>query len=122
MDDEDTFGVELYRKSYKEAVENGWLADYRIIAVALNDREAYSVANTLARETESAGHQKLTTTHFLRGLAFTLAMGGAAVDSDNNSIPIRSCIGFMNTVDKSRNLANELEKPIVRDWLQGLAK
>ena len=81
MDDEETFGVELYRKSYKEAVENGWLADYRIIAVALNDREAYGVANTLARETESAGHQRLTTTHFLRGLAFTLAMGGAAVDS-----------------------------------------
>ena len=37
MDDEEVFGVELYRKSYVEAVKNGWLADYRIIAVALND-------------------------------------------------------------------------------------
>ena len=39
MDDETVFGVELYRKSYVEAVHNGWLADYRIIALAVNDKE-----------------------------------------------------------------------------------
>ena len=76
MDDEEVFGVELYRKSYVEAVKNGWLADYRIIAVALNDPNAYDVANELATITESKGRHRLTTTHFLRGLAFTLAMGG----------------------------------------------
>ncbi len=119
MEDEETFGVELYRKSYVEAVRNGWLADYRIIAVALNDPDAYGVANELAAITESKGRQRLTTTHFLRGLAFTLAMGGATVDAENGNIPIKSCIGFMNTVDKSRNLARDLQQPIVRDWLQG---
>ena len=41
MDDESVFGVELYRKSYVEAVENEWLADYRIIAVAVNQPDAY---------------------------------------------------------------------------------
>ena len=120
MDDEEVFGVELYRKSYVEAVKNGWLADYRIIAVALNDPDAYEVANQLATTTESKGRNRLTTTHFLRGLAFTLAMAGATVDSDRNrSVPIKSCIAFMNTVDKSRNLAKDLQQPIVRDWLQG---
>ena len=119
MDDEDVFGVELYRKSYVEAVKNGWLADYRIIAVALNDPDAYDVANELATITESKGRHRLTTTHFLRGLAFTLAMGGATVDTDNGSVPIKSCIGFMNTVDKSKNLARDLQQPMVRDWLQG---
>ena len=119
MDDEEVFGVELYRKSYVEAVNNGWLADYRIIAVALNDPGAYDIANELATITESKGRHRLTTTHFLRGLAFTLAMGGATVDTENGSVPIKSCIGFMNTVDKSRNLARDLQQPIVRDWLQG---
>ena len=119
MDDPNDFGVELYRKSYVEAVKNGWLADYRIIAVALNDPDAYDVANELATITESKGRHRLTTTHFLRGLAFTLAMGGATVDTENGSVPIKSCIAFMNTVDKSKNLARDLQQPIVRDWLQG---
>ena len=119
MDDEEVFGVELYRKSYVEAVKNGWLADYRIIAVALNDPDAYDVANELATITESKGRHRLTTTHFLRGLAFTLAMGGATDDTQNGSVPIKSCIGFMNTVDKSKNLARDLQQPMVRDWLQG---
>ena len=119
MDDEEVFGVELYRKSYVEAVRNGWLADYRIIAVALNDPDAYDIANELATITESKGRHRLTTTHFLRGLAFTLAMGGATVDMENGSVPIKSCIAFMNTVDKSKNLARDLQQPMVRDWLQG---
>ena len=118
MDDPEIFGVELYRKSYVEAVKNGWLADYRIIAVALNDPDAYEVANRLAEDTESKGRNRLTTPHFLRGLAFTLAMGGATQSEDNGSVSIKSCIAFMNTVDKSKNLASELQQPIVREWLQ----
>ena len=57
MDDETVFGVELYRKSYVEAVHNGWLADYRIIALGVNDQEAFKQANTLALNTESRGRQ-----------------------------------------------------------------
>ena len=118
MDDEETFGVELYRKSYGEAVKNGWLADYRIIAVGVNGEDDFEVANRLAQETESKGRSALTTTHFLRGLAFALAMGGATQSEEDGSVPIRSCIAFMNTVDKSSNMAKELEKSFVRDWLQ----
>ena len=129
MDDETVFGVELYRKSYMEAVQNRWLADYRIIAVAVNGPDAFRVANDLAANTQSRGGNKLTTTHFLRGLAFTLAMGGATRNAaarndgdDGNdgaaTLPIKSCIAFMNTVDHSKNMAQELQTPAVRDWLQ----
>ncbi len=118
MDDEPTFGVELFRKSYGEAVKNRWLSDYRIIAVGVNSEDDFEVANRLAQETESRGRSPLTTTHFLRGLAFALAMGGATQTEDDRSVPIKSCIAFMNTVDKSKNMAAELEKPFVRDWLQ----
>ncbi len=58
MDDEEVFGVELYRKSYVESVRNGWLADYRIIAVALNDPNSYDIANELATITESKGRHR----------------------------------------------------------------
>ena len=78
MDDEEVFGVELYRKSYVEAVNNRWLSDYRIIALAINDPDAYEEANNLARNTQSKGRRKLSSADYMRGLAFALAMGGAA--------------------------------------------
>ena len=118
MDDEKVFGVELYRKSYVEAVKNGWLADYRIIALGINDLESYKAANLLASNTESKGRSLLTTTDYLRGLAFTLAMGGATQDQGEKNVPIKSCIAFINTVDKSKNMAKDLATDTVRKWLQ----
>lgn len=117
MDDETVFGVELYRKSYKEAVENGWLSDYRIIALGVNDREAYEAANALAKMTKSKGRRALTAHDFIRGLGFTLAMGGALRGSDEGDVKIASAIAFMNTVDKSKNMAADLESDVVREWL-----
>ena len=118
MDDEKDFGVGLYRKSYVEAVNNRWLADYRIIAVGVNGADVYDVAYRLAQDTESKGRNRLTTPHFLRGLAFALAMGGATQSEESGSVPIKSCIAFMNTVDKSKNMAKDLQEPFVKKWLQ----
>ena len=118
MDDETVFGVELYRQSYVEAVRNGWLSDYRIIALGVNDLEAYDEANRLARGTESKGRSKLTTVDYLRGLAFVLAIGGATQGDNRGDVAIRSCIAFMNTVDKSKNMVKDLQTEKVRDWLQ----
>ena len=118
MDDETTFGVELYRKSYAEAVRNGWLSDYRIIAVGVNGPDAHDIANRLAAETQSKGRNPLATTHFLRGLAFALVMGGATQYGENGAVPITSCIAFMNTVDKSKNMAHDLQTDTVRNWVQ----
>ncbi|MCY4174535.1 MAG: DEAD/DEAH box helicase family protein [Cyanobacteria bacterium MAG CAR3_bin_5] len=118
MDDETVFGVELYRKSYVEAVEKGWLADYRIIALGINDPESYQAAKRLANNTKSKGRHALTTTDYLRGLAFVLAMGGATQGRGNADVPLKSCIAFMNTVDKSKNMAQDLATDTVREWLQ----
>ena len=117
MDDETIFGVELYRKSYVEAVRNGWLSDYRIIALGVNDREAFVAANELARTTESKGKSKLTTVDYLRGLALVLVIGGATRTSGEHDVTVESCIAFMNTVDKSKNMMKDLQTDAVRDWL-----
>ena len=117
MDDETIFGVELYRKSYVEAVRNGWLSDYRIIALGVNDPEAFAAANELARTTESQGKSKLTTVDYLRGLALVLVMGGATRTSGEHDVTVESCIAFMNTVDKSKNMMKDLQSDAVRDWL-----
>ena len=117
MDDETVFGVELYRKSYMEAVNNRWLSDYRIIALGINDPDAYEAANKLASDTRSK-RQNLAAVNYLRGLVFALAMGGATQDDKGEPLPIKSCIAFMNTVDKSKNMAEDLQTEAVRDWLR----
>ncbi len=114
MDDETTFGVELYRKSYQEAVQSRWLSDYRIIALGINDPDAYKTANDLAKATKSTGRGQLTTTDYLRGLAFALTMGGA---TQGDAVDIKSCIAFMNTVDKSKNMAADLQSDHVKQWI-----
>lgn len=114
MDDAETFGVELYRKSYFEAVNNGWLSDYRIIALGVNDPEAFETANLLAKNTKSKGRGKLTTTDYMSGLAFALTMGGG---TQGGEVDVRSCIAFMNTVDKSKNMASDLETDSVKQWV-----
>ena len=118
MDDEVVFGVELYRKSYIEAVDNKWLSDYRIIALGVNDPEAYEQANLLASQSELTGRKAMTSAQYLRGLAFALAMGGATQGGKSGDIPIKSCIAFMNRVDKSREMAEKLTTQPVQDWVQ----
>ena len=124
MDDESTFGVELYRMSYVTAVQNHWLADYRIIALGVNDKDAYLAANNLAQNTLSGGRSMLTTTDYLRGMALALAMGGSTLNQQNESVDveIRSCIAFMNTVDKSKNMAKDLNSAGVRDWISSFSE
>ena len=48
-------------------------------------------------------------------------MGGATQnreEADEDTVAIKSCIAFMNTVDKSRNMKDALQTPAVRKWLQ----
>ena len=118
MDDQSIFGPDLFRRSYRDAVNNEWLSDYRIIAVGISGSESHEVANTLASTTESKGRNPLTSTHFLRGLAFTLAMGGATKGREHEETNIQSCIAFMNTVDKSNNMVKALDTEPVRNWLR----
>ena len=111
MDDENVFGPELYRKSYRDAVESGWLSDYRIIALGVNDPEAYRTANRLASEKNS-----LSTVQFLRGLALALVMGGA---TRKDGHVIRSSINFLNTIKKSQDMTDALTSKAVRKWVGG---
>ena len=111
MADESVFGPELYRQSYGTAVTNGWLTDYRIIAIGVNDEDAYRTANELAEKQGS----RLSTAHFLRGLVLALVMGGALRAKGVN---IRSSINFMNLIARSRGMTEALGSEAVRDWVR----
>ena len=111
MADESVFGPELYRQSYGTAVANRWLTDYRIIAIGVNDEDAYRTANELAEKHGS----RLSTAHFLRGLVLALTMGGALCAKGVN---IRSSINFMNLIARSKKMTEALGSEAVRDWVR----
>ncbi|MXW41596.1 MAG: hypothetical protein F4Z91_00620, partial [Acidimicrobiia bacterium] len=142
MDDQSIFGVELYRRSYIDAVRNGWLSDYRIIAMGVGGQEAIDIANLLVRqadeqaalEAEQAtsaasargkpsnsrpkrGNELPTTGDYLKGMAFALAMGGGAMAKGESHVPIRSCIGFLNTIARSKAMTTVLQSDSVRKWV-----
>ena len=138
MDDQTTFGVELYRKSYMEAVRNGWLSDYRIIAMAVGGQEATDIANDLVREADQAaaydadaatergkktktpkrrGDKLPTTGDYLKGMAFALAVGGGAKTASGERVALRSCIGFLNTINRSKAMTEVLQSEAVRNWV-----
>ena len=142
MDDQATFGVELYRRSYADAVRNGWLSDYRIIAMAVGGKEATDIANQLVREADEQAAseaaaaaraaaqrgQKVkapsrradrlpSTGDYLKGMAFALAMGGAARTASGDRVPLRSCIGFLNTIARSKAMTSVLQSEAVREWV-----
>ena len=140
MDDQATFGVELYRRSYADAVRNGWLSDYRIIAMGVGDQNAINLANLLVREADEKaaleaeaaergkaikqtalrskrGERLPTTGDYLKGLGFALAMGGGALASDGSSVPVKSCIGFLNTIARSKTMTAVLQSDAVREWI-----
>lgn len=118
MSDESVFGPELYRRSYVDAINNGWLTDYRIIAIGVNDKGSYELANKMAEESAKGTKVKknmLSTTHFLRGLTLALVMGGQL---KAKGADIRSTISFMNLTAKSKAMAAALQTPKVRQWVK----
>ena len=115
MDDEATFGPECYRLSYKDAVEKGYISDYRIMAIMVPasghevaNREARKREATLAKEGDgtSAG---VATSLNVRKLAYAMAIGGMVPDpKGNGQLPIGASIAFCNRIDQSKDLAEAL--------------
>ncbi len=139
MDDEATFGVELYRRSYGDAVSNGWLSDYRIIAMGVTGDKATRIATDLIEEDHKQAEldaersrketgkkipkasllRKLPTTgDYLKGMAVALALGGGAHTSNGERVKIASCISFSNTILRSKAMEKVLQSEAVKQWVK----
>ena len=111
MDDNEVFGPVLARKSYLDAVKNKWLSDYRIIAIGVQDQDAFDIANNSDLES----NRRLPASVALRGLALALCMGGFL---RKDGIYINSSISFVNTIKRSKELVRFLRTDVVRDWVK----
>ena len=115
MDDIATFGQDLYRRTFADAVSNGWLTDYKIIAYMVRDEKGRDLANKLA---EGADRTRVTeqSALWLRALSTAMALGGEI----GNGIQLRSILGFANRVPTSKQIAEEIDKTDgqIREWLK----
>ena len=54
MDDESVYGPEFYKMAFSQAIEGGWLTDYKVIILTLkSDQVSESLGNLLAAEEAS---------------------------------------------------------------------
>ena len=119
MNDENTFGPELFRLSYVEAVSRDLLSDYRIVAWGVGEREAEEAkkiadelnkaAVTDDQESDARWDQKMA----LRALTLAAFVAGCVPDAN-----IRSCIAFCNRIKISKDLALAVASDPVQGWLK----
>ena len=125
MDDEAVFGPVAFRLTYREAVEQELLSDYRIIAVAVS-REGCTVGEQLAQATrdrieaesdvgELDDARRTSTSLAIRKVAFALALAGGVEDRGGARLRLRSAIAFCNKVSRSRDMARELGSEDLQD-------
>ncbi|MCY4380334.1 MAG: DEAD/DEAH box helicase family protein [Proteobacteria bacterium] len=123
MSDETIYGPEFYRLSFKEAVENSLLSDYRVIVLGVDDSavskklEAHlhnigAEAGTL-RDSRGLNKKEIT-----RVLGVSLALNGLARgDKMERSGPLRKSIAFSNRKARSRLYAKALCDRQFKSWI-----
>ncbi len=97
-----TFGPEVYRLSYKDAVEGHLLSDYHIIAFAISEEEIDEVSWEADVKPE------------VSALALTALLSGVVKEAK-----VKSVIAFHNTIAKSKKMAAAIGTEPVKRWVRG---
>ena len=125
MNDEATFGPNLAEVSYREAVEQEALTDYRIAAIVPHN-ESYEFADKRARkhardakkkdaEGASSKSGDRSTSILVRQIAYgTVLAAGIDEREGREKLAVPSSIAFCNRTKTSREMAEELNDPAVR--------
>jgi predicted helicase len=107
MDDEEIFGPKFFEYSFRKAIEEGCLSNYRIVAMDLDKKE---VQEELYEYLISEGSLNIDETTKLVGLG-KLVRGEVYNEQGNPlDLKIKSGIVFTNRVSKSQRIAEEFSR------------
>ena len=117
MNDESTFGPELFRLSYVDAVQRELLSDYRIIAWGISEGEATETEKIVDKlnaisEEDKDSDTKWTTSLAMRALTLAAFVAGCVPDAN-----IRSVIAFCNRIKISTELSKAVQSQPIQEWL-----
>ena len=109
MSDQSIFGPVAYRLPYKEAVEKGFLSDYRIIAIGVDER-AWAAANRIVQLFEQSHETRgPTTREALSWLVYGVTLAGGVVGvGDDGSVRVSRSLAFLNKVQRSDQMVKWL--------------
>ena len=111
MDDEATYGPEIYKMSFKKAVDDGFLSDYEVAVVAVSDSDSLfaNLAGDFVKEHEETGVNVEDVVKLLGcwdALADPTTRGtnGRVTGQVNTPHAAQRAIAFSNTIKSSMNL------------------
>ena len=115
MDDESVYGPEFYKMAFSQAIEGGWLTDYKVIILTLkSDQVSESLGNLLAAEQDSG--LNLDDAVKLLGCWDALAdpegvLSDRNVTGDQHN-PLLRAITFTNTIKSSKMVEAHWQKVV----------
>ena len=132
MSDQSIFGPVAYRLPYKEAVEKGFLSDYRIIAIGVDER-AWAAANRIVQLFEQSHETRgPTTREALSWLVYGVTLAGGVVGvGDDGSVRVSRSLAFLNKVQRSDQMVkwlnsdegrSEIERYFTEGGVEGAAR
>ncbi len=107
MDDHDTFGPEFYRLGFGEAVSGGWLTDYKVLVLTVDEG---AVSRTFQRNLESDGELQLPDVARMVGCWNALAKRVGNSDSfAADPKPMSKAVAFAQNIRMSKRFADAFE-------------
>ncbi|MEI2638374.1 MAG: DEAD/DEAH box helicase family protein [Microthrixaceae bacterium] len=110
MDDEDYFGPEFYRLGFGEAVEQGLLADYRVLILAVDETAVSKSFQRLLSEGD--GVLSLPDVARFVGCLTALAKipGQAGAGFNAGELPMQRAVAFWSKIAESEQFATQFEQ------------
>ncbi len=116
MTDTRVYGPELHRLSFRDAVADGMLSDYRVIVLGVRSNAiTKALRERLEKLDEPDSAKPPTRDDRTRVLGVSLAINGLAEADETEEVPgkLPRTISFANTKDRSKWYAKALEDPEV---------
>ena len=112
MDDDDTYGRVLHRLSFKEAVEDGKLSNYRVIIMGSDEQDAHGLYDTFVTLDTVDGKKHLKPQDVTRLLGVAKAINGATRSTYGDTPEqLSKVIGFSNSRERSKAFTRLLSMP-----------
>ncbi|MDR1036656.1 MAG: DEAD/DEAH box helicase family protein, partial [Deltaproteobacteria bacterium] len=119
MDDEEIYGTQIHLMTFSEAVERGYLSDYKVIVLTLGKEEGSpeldAVLQAVIAEEKSKGRKEIDADDVSRFLGCLYAFS-KRMDSESESLkiidpsPMRKVVAFCESIRKSRMISRFLDK------------
>ena len=115
MDDEETYGWEMHRLSFRDAVKAKRLADYRVIVLGVSESAISAKIRARMLDIEGADKAKVDVSEMARVRAVALAINGViAGNSPDKPECLPRTLAFANNINRSKWYAKALEDSQVK--------